>query len=129
MGYKDTLALWVSVSPSGKRDIKQFVKCPSALTFSSLLREGGRMFLTVRHSELGILRAAGLPGVKRIFFWQCKNVVIWQCECDDKVNGRVRKRWDDVEFIEFVSNLPHRKRIQPGPFIAVPQKVASVTSV
>lgn len=88
MGCKDTLALWASVSPSGKRDIKQFIKCPSALAFSSQPREGGRMFLTVCHPELGILRAAGLPGVKTVFFGQRENAVIWQSECDDKVNAR-----------------------------------------
>lgn len=88
MGCKDTLALWASVSPSGKRDIKQFIKCPSALAFSSQPREGGRMFLTVCHPELGIHRAAGLPGVKTVFFGQRENAVIWQSECDDKVNAR-----------------------------------------
>lgn len=46
------------------------------------------MFLTVCHPELGILRAAGLPGVKTVFFGQRENAVIWQSECDDKVNAR-----------------------------------------
>lgn len=41
----------------------------------------------------------------------------------------VQDRWDGVEFIELVSILPHGERVEPSPFIAVPQKVASVTSV
>lgn len=84
--------------------------------------EGARMFFTVSP-----LRAWN-P-------WLCwsnrnqENFVIWQFECDDKVNGHVSKRWNHIECIESLSILPHGERVQPRPFIAVPQKVAPITSI
>lgn len=64
--------------------------------------------------------------------WSTKNregFVIWLFECDDQVNGHVSKRWDHAEFIELLSIIPHGERVQPGPLIAVPQEVATVTSI
>lgn len=58
-----------------------------------------------------------------------ENLVLWQSECDHGVSAPVNKRWDPTEFIEFLGILPHRERVQPCPFIAVPQKVAPVASV
>lgn len=64
--------------------------------------------------------------------WSTKNqedFAIWLFECDDQVNGHVSKRWDHAEFIELLSIIPHGERVQPGPLIAVPQEVATVTSI
>lgn len=91
-----------------------------------------------------IVSLLGNEGVTMLFIvsafwawnpWTCcsnrnqKNFIIWQFECDDEVSACESKRWDHVEFREFLSILPYRERVQPGLFIAVPQKVAAVTSI
>ena len=67
--------------------------------------------------------------------WTCwsnknqANSIFWQSACDAEVSAHIRKRWDPTKLIEFLWTLPHREGVEPNPFVAVPQKVAPITSV
>lgn len=120
---QDSLPLQVPVSPSVKQEvwIKRCIKSPSALTVLPAKGRGKNI------SQASPLRARNA--------WICWSTsdheafVMWLFECDGKVDGYVSKRGDHVEFIGLLSILPDGERVQPGPFVAVPQKVASVTSI
>ena len=67
--------------------------------------------------------------------WTCwsnknqENFIFWQSACDAEVGAHISKSWDPTRFSEFLWILPHRERVEPNPLIAVPQKVAPITSV
>ena len=67
--------------------------------------------------------------------WTCwsnknqANSIFWQSACDAEVSAHISKRWGPTKCIEFLWILPHREGVEPNPFIAVPKKVAPITSV